>query len=600
MAKNNLRHRNLNAPVFDEGLEDGPLDESTGFDLRYRINDVPPWYLSIVLGLQHYLTMFGSTLSLPLLVAPAMCVGNDIIVTSEILGTLLFVSGLITLMQSTLVNIFACCYFRLPVIQGGSFAFLAPTFAILNLDKFQCPGYERESINDTNKTLEMYTGSTEHTEVWQVRMREIQGAIIASSMFQVVIGFSGMIGVLLRYIGPLSIAPTISLIGLSLFKEAANNASQNWWISLMTVALIVLFSQYLRNTSIPCCSVKGKRCGCTPYRVFQMFPIILALLIAWGVCAILTVTNALPDDDQHWAYAARTDIKLNALSKAAWFRFPYPGQWGTPTFSVASVFGMLAGVLAGTIESIGDYYAAARMSGAPIPPLHAINRGVFMEGIGCTLAGVWGTGSGTTTYSQNIGAIGITKVGSRRVIQVAAIIIMIFGLIGKLGALFVSIPGPILGGIFMVMFGMITAVGISNLQFVDLDSSRNLFIFGFSLFFGLCLPQWVKTKGNFIHSGSDVFDQILVVLLTTGMLVGGLTGFVLDNTIPGTKKERGLVEWSRQDVGNNKGIETYDIPIVTKHLKKWSWTSYFPISPTYSGCKCSSARGDLEITTVVG
>ncbi|ELT89006.1 hypothetical protein CAPTEDRAFT_95564, partial [Capitella teleta] len=483
------------------------------------------------IAFQHFLTMFGSTLIIPLLVAPAMCVSDDIIVTSEILGTSLFISGLITLIQSSLG--FTRCYFRLPIIQGGSFAFLAPTFAILNLDKFQCPGY----FYFSNKIhAYMYVGSAEHTEVWQVRMREIQGAIIVSSMFQVLIGFSGMIGVLLRYIGPLSIAPTISLIGLSLFKEAANNASENWWISLMTVALIVLFSQYLRNTNIPCCSVQGKRCGCTSYPLFQMFPVILAILIAWGVCAILTVTNALPDDDQHWAYAARTDTKLNALSKAAWFRFPYPGQWGTPTFSVASVFGMLAGVLAGMIESIGDYYAAARMSGAPIPPFHAINRGVFVEGIGCILAGVWGTGSGTTSYSENIGVIGITKVGSRRVIQVAAIVIMIFGLIGKLGALFVSIPGPIVGGIFMVMFGMITAVGISNLQFVDMNSSRNLFIFGFSLFFGLCLPQWVKTKGNFIHSGSDILDQILVVLLTTGMLVGGLTGFVLDNTIPGKRK----------------------------------------------------------------
>ncbi|ELU11132.1 hypothetical protein CAPTEDRAFT_161086, partial [Capitella teleta] len=159
-----------------------------------------------------------------------------------------------------------------------------------------------------------------------------------------------------------------------------------------------------------------------------------------------------------------------------------------PTFNVASIFGMLAGVLAGMIESIGDYYAAARMSGAPPPPLHATNRGVFIEGIGCFLAGWWGSGSGTTSYSENIGAIGITKVGSRRVIQVAAVVVMLLGVIGKFGALFVTIPDPIIGGIFLVMFGMITAVGLSNLQFVDLNSSRNLFILGFSMFFGIALP----------------------------------------------------------------------------------------------------------------
>lgn len=86
------------------------------------------------------------------------------------------------------------------------------------------------------------------------------------------------------------------------------------------------------------------------------------------------------------------------------------GQWGTPTLSAAGVFGMLAGVLASMIESIGDYYACARLAGAPPPPKHAINRGIGMEGIGCLLAGAWGSGNGTTSYSENIGAIGITKV----------------------------------------------------------------------------------------------------------------------------------------------------------------------------------------------
>ena len=88
----------------------------------------------------------------------------------------------------------------------------------------------------------------------------------------------------------------------------------------------------------------------------------------------------------------------------------FSGQWGTPTVSAAGVFGMLAGVLASIIESVGDYYACARLAGAPPPPTHALNRGIGMEGIGCLLAGAFGTGNGTTSYSENIGAIGITKV----------------------------------------------------------------------------------------------------------------------------------------------------------------------------------------------
>ncbi len=86
-------------------------------------------------------------------------------------------------------------------------------------------------------------------------------------------------------------------------------------------------------------------------------------------------------------------------------------QWGLPTVTLAGVVGMLAGIIASVIESIGDYYACARISGATPPPVHAMNRGIGTEGLGCLIAGMWGSGNGTTSYSENIGAIGVTKVG---------------------------------------------------------------------------------------------------------------------------------------------------------------------------------------------
>ncbi|ELT96003.1 hypothetical protein CAPTEDRAFT_113409 [Capitella teleta] len=549
-------------------------------DLQYRIEDVPPWYLCVVLGFQHFLTMFGGTLSIPLILAPMMCIGNDTIATAEILGTILFVGGLVTCLQSTIGS-------RLPIIQSGSFAFLIPATIILQLDKYKCPMIIGNSISLNNSISPIYTGSPEHTEVWQIRMREIQGAIIGSSVFQVAIGLSGAVGFLMQYIGPLAIAPTISLIGLSLFKAAADTASQNWWITLMTIFWITLFSQYLRDVDIPCFSFdrKNKKCSKSGYPVFKLFPVILAIIVSWSLCGILTATNAIPDDPNHWAYPARTDNKTAVLTQAKWFRFPYPGQWGAPTFSAASVFGMLGGVLAGMVESIGDYYAAARISGAPPPPVHAINRGVFTEGVGCVLAGLWGTGTGLTSISQNIGAIGITKVGSRRVVQTAGLLILVLGVIGKFGALFVTIPEPILGGVFMTMFGMIIAVGISNLQFVDLNSSRNLFIFGFSIMFGLSSTNWVSSHPDSIHTGNDIVDQILTVLLSSSMFVGGFVGFFLDNTVPGTARERGIMAWNELlDSGDLcDSSECYNLPYVTKYLRRWNWASYVPLSPTFAG-----------------
>lgn len=268
--------------------------------------------------------------------------------------------------------------------------------------------------------------------------------------------------------------------------------------------------------------------------------------------------------------------------------------------TVAGVFGMLAGVLASSIESVGDYYACARLAGAPAPPTSAINRGIGTEGIGCIIAGIWGTGNGTTSYSENIGAIGVTKVGSRRVIQFGGLIMIVFGLFSKFGALFVTIPEPIVGGIFCVMFGMIASVGLSNLQYVNLNSTRNLFVLGFSILFGLALSKWaqenpgsleIKMTEEDLKSSSKAslatFLQVVKVLLSTSMFVAGFLGFFLDNTIPGTDEERGITQWREQHAGSDEtqGAESkcYDIPFITKYLKRWSWSKYLPFSPTFQG-----------------
>merc|ERR1712079_891344 len=111
-----------------------------------------------------------------------------------------------------------------------------------------------------------------------------------------------------------------------------------------------------------------------------------------------------------------------------------------------------------------------------------------------------------------------------------------------------TIPEPIIGGIFSVMFGIITAVGLSNLQFVDLNSTRNLFILGFSLFFSLVLPKWMEIEENqrSINTGNITLDNVVTVILSSSMFLAMSLGFVLDNTIPGTPEERGLIKWQNQ------------------------------------------------------
>ncbi|XP_067857141.1 solute carrier family 23 member 2 [Heptranchias perlo] len=551
-------------------------------DMIYTIEDVPPWYLCIFLGLQHYLTCFSGTVAVPFLLVDAMCVGFDQWATSQLIGTIFFCVGLTTLLQSTL----GC---RLPLFQASAFAFLAPARAILSLDKWKC-----------NNTDIPFTNSSEMVDtshIWHPRIREIQGAIIMSSLIEVLIGFVGLPGVLLSYIGPLTITPTVALIGLSGYQAAGERAGKHWGIAMLTIFLVLFFSQYARNVKLPLPVYKYKK-GWTAYKLqlFKMFPIILAILVSWLLCFIFTVTDVFPPDSEQYGYYARTDARKGVLSVAPWFKVPYPCQWGLPTVSAAGVIGMLSAVVASIIESIGDYYACARLACAPPPPVHAINRGIMIEGLSCVLDGLFGTGNGSTSSSPNIGVLGITKVGSRRVIQYGAAMMLLLGTVGKFSALFASLPDPVLGALFCTLFGMITAVGLSNLQFIDLNSSRNLFVLGFSIFFGLMLPSYLKQ--NPLVTGIAEVDQVLNVLLTTAMFVGGCVAFILDNTIPGTIEERGLRKWKAGVSGAKslEGKETYNLPFGMKYFRRHKLFSYLPISPTFTGyfwVKCrenSSAR----------
>nr|XP_020448997.1 solute carrier family 23 member 2-like [Monopterus albus] len=555
-----------------EQLPTEALEETVnkGVHLVYSLNDRPPWYLCILLGFQHYILAFGGIIAIPLILAEPLCIKDNSIVKSQLISTIFFVSGLCTLLQTTIGT-------RLPILQGGTFSLLTPTLAILSLPKWNCPAPVMQ-----NGTNPLQTDNSD--EIWMSRMREIQGAILVASLLQVILGFSGLLGLVLRYIGPLAIAPTINLIGLSLFIEAGKKSGSHWGISALTVCLIFLFSQYLSNVDVPLIAYKDKQWKVFRYPLFKLFSALFGMCGGWLVCFLLTIFDVLPSKRDEYGFSARTDISLEAVRNSPWFHVPYPGQWGMPTVSLASVLGMMAGVLASTMESIGDYYACARLCGAPPPPTHAVNRGIAVEGIGCILAALWGTGNGTTSYSQNIAALGITKVGSRLVLQTTGVLMITLGIFGKFGAVFITIPDPVIGGMFLVMFGMISAVGISNLQYVDLSSSRNLIIFGFSTFSGLVLPTWFHSNPGIIDTGIKELDQVIVVLFTTHMFIGGFFGFILDNTIPGTDEERGIKKW--QDSVHKKS-ETmceqscHDIPFCTRALKRFRCFQYLPFLPSY-------------------
>jgi solute carrier family 23 (nucleobase transporter), member 1 len=174
------------------------------------------------------------------------------------------------------------------------------------------------------------------------------------------------------------------------------------------------------------------------------------------------------------------------------------------------------------------------------------------------VSGIMGSGAGTTSYSENIGAMALTRVGSRVVVQVGAVAAIVIACSGKLIAVVASLPTAMAGGAYCVLFALIAAIGLSNLQYINLNSERNLFIVGFSIFNSMSIAGpagYFKSQPSNPFGSSNMADIALSVFSSPILVVLMLSMF-LDNTIRGTRKERGLLIWARMrdaDVNNDPG-----------------------------------------------
>lgn len=461
---------------------------------------------AIVLALQHVLTMFGSTVAIPLLFGPAM--GMSLEQIGLLISSVMLCSGIATLIQSTVGS-------RLPIIQGVSFSFIAAFFAIIT-------------------TVTEQGGSSAEM------MQYIAGAVMVGALAEMLIGFSGLFGKVRQILSPVVVGPVIMLIGLALFQHGAPKAGTDWMISGLTMALIIVFSLVLARGN----------------RFFRLFPILSALVVVVGLCWALTAAGIYKQGDASF-------VDTSAVALSPWLRTEFREivfPWGMPKWHLGFAVAVLAGYLASMIESFGDYHACSQMAGGGDPTPEQISRGIGCEGVGCFLTGLFG-GFSSTSYSENIGLVGLTKVGSRYVVQIAAVLLILIGFFGKFGTLAAAIPGPVVGGLYCVMFGLISAVGVQQLAKCDLHSDRNLLIAGFSLFMGLSVPTYFAsfasveqlqpgqtlamyqpTAESWLSQLSDGVKGVVLSIGSTGMAVAASIGLLLDNLIPGTRSERGLAE----------------------------------------------------------
>ncbi|XP_067657421.1 solute carrier family 23 member 1-like [Haliotis asinina] len=419
---------------------------------------------------------------------------------------------------------------------------------------------------------------------------------MAASLVEMVIGGTGLVGRLLRFVGPITVAPTIALIGLSLYKIPIRYSTSSWELSLTGACLVVVFSLYLGHVKIPLstrtnCKPRGKSTAKIPgVRLFQLLPVLMSILVVWAISGILTCTDVFPSDPDDPRFRARADAKSKLIHMTPWFYLPHPGQFGPPSFSLALCIGFMATFFASLIESVGDYFAAAKACEVDAPPTDAVNRGILLEGIGGLISGAVGVGHATTSYSANIAAMTLTKTANRYILICAGVIMILLSVVGKFGAVLATIPDPALGGTLAVIYGMLVSLGLSTLQYVNLNSPRNLLILGLAFFIGIFVPEWIDRYPDIIRTGSREADSVLKVVLGTPMFLGGVIAILLDNTTRGPRKDRGIDAWqvrpcthkdSRDTEDTNSGSATYACSCTSVLYKYLPCCSKLPFMPAY-------------------
>ncbi|GMP98978.1 hypothetical protein CsSME_00046644 [Camellia sinensis var. sinensis] len=534
--------------------------------MKYELRDTPGLVPIGLYGFQHYISMLGSLVLIPLVIVPAM--GGTYEDTANVVSTVLFVSGVTTLLHTLFGS-------RLPLIQGPSFVYLAPALAIINSPEFL-------GLNGNN---------------FKHIMKELQGAIIISSAFQAILGYSGLMTLFLRLINPVVVAPTIAAVGLSFYSYGFPRVGTCLEIGAVQILLVIIFSLYLRKISV------------LGHRVFLIYAVPLGLAITWAAAFLLTeagaysykgcdvnvpVSNIISEHCRnHISRMKQCRVDTSqALKSAPWFRFPYPLQWGTPVFQWKMALVMCVVSLISSVDSVGSYHAASLLVASRPPTPGVLSRGIGLEGLSSILAGLWGTGTGSTTLTENVHTIAVTKMGSRRAVELGAIMLIVLSLVGKVGGFIASIPEVMVAALLCFMWAMLTALGLSNLRYSEAGSSRNIIIVGLSLFFSLSIPAYFQQYGISPNTNLSVpsyfqpyivashgpfrtkyggLNYVVNTVLSFHMVIALLIAIILDNTVPGSRQERGAYVWSEPEAARREPAvaKDYELPFRVGRVFRW-------------------------------
>ena len=381
--------------------------------------------------------------------------------------------------------------FKVPAFLGSSFAFLGGYAAV--------------------KGFGVELGMTEGVALTYACI----GVFCAGLLYFVLAALFKIYGVqrTMRFFPPVVTGPIIISIGLILSSSAINNCQANWWIALLAILIIVI------------CNIFGKG-------MIKIIPIILGVIGSYIVAACFG------------------QVDWTAVGDAKWFGLPF--QMENTAFAVfkdpnwsfvwTAIIAIVPIAIATMIEHIGDVCAISSTCDRNFIADPGLHRTLMGDGCATALAALFGAPA-NTTYGENTGVLNLTKVYDPKVVRIAACLAIVFSFCPKFAALIYAMPTATVGGVSLVLYGMISAVGVRNLveNHVDFTNNRNVLIAALIL---------VLAIGIQYGPGSIAIGKVNL----SGLAVAALVGIILNAVLPGKDfdMEKGFASGKRAQADAEK------------------------------------------------
>jgi uracil-xanthine permease len=455
------------------------------------------------LGMQHVLVMYAGAIAVPLIVGRALKLTPEQV--ALLISADLFACGIVTLIQS--LGMTKWFGIKLPVMMGVTFAAVGPMVAFANA----MPGVDGA--------------------------RAIFGAIIGAGIVSMLI--APIVSKLLRYFPPVVTGTIIAIIGISLMRVGVG------W-AMGGPAFLAQSTDVPKLVAMVDSAKAAAQAASAPIKLTGPIPMLdnpnygslenmaiagavlvfILLLVKYTKGFIANISVLLGIVGGCAVAMALGKMNFDKVGKAAWFDVVTPFAFGMPTFDIVMILTMVLVMIVVMIESTGMFLALSDITGKKIsqPELAA---GLRTDGLGTLIGGIFNTFP-YTSFSQNVGLVGVTGVKSRWVCVAGGVIMVVLGLLPKMAAFVEAIPQFVLGGAGLVMFGMVAATGIRILSTVDYKGNRNnLYIVALAIGFGLIplvAPRWTQHMAHSLHP-----------LLESGILLTAVAAVILNIFFNGAK-----------------------------------------------------------------